>query len=148
MVDGENGYHREGEVDRAHNDGLEERGVGGEAHAFEDVSGVVEDYIDADKLLEDGQHDADEDDEHSKGQHFSGVMLAERGADFREFLFALLFCDQLGQDGAGTGFIAFEHEVAWRFRDKEEQEQYVMEGLSVSRHNTPTIAVWVTPFLI
>ena len=63
VIDGEDGDHGEGEVDRADNDGLQQRGIGGHAHALEDVGRVVEHHVDADELLEDRQRDADEDDE-------------------------------------------------------------------------------------
>ena len=51
---------------------------------------VIEHHVDADELLEDRQHDADENDQRAEGKQFAGVMLTQRGADFGDFLFAFL----------------------------------------------------------
>ena len=47
---------------RTDNDRLQQRSVGGHAHALEDIRGVVEHNVDSDKLLKYGQHKPDEND--------------------------------------------------------------------------------------
>jgi hypothetical protein len=59
-IHAQNGNYGESKVDRAHNDRLQQRGIGGHAHAFENIRRIIEHDVDADELLEDRQRDADE----------------------------------------------------------------------------------------
>jgi hypothetical protein len=80
LIHGQNGNHGEDQVDRADNDGLEQRGIGVNAHVLENFRRIIEHDVDADELLEDRQHDADENEQRAEGKQFAGVMFGQRGA--------------------------------------------------------------------
>ncbi len=72
--------------------------------------------------------DADEDQQRAEGKQVAGVMLAERGADFREFAFAFFRRHQLRQHLARAAFIALQHKEARRLRHKQQQQQKQRRG--------------------
>src|SRR6185312_4655115 len=123
MIDRENGDHSEDEIDGADDNGLEQRCVGGEAHAAENIRGVVHDHVDAHELLEDRQSNADEDEEHAVGKQLAGVMFADRGADLGNLFLGFLGGRQLGQHRARLRFISLEHEKTWGFRHEKKEDE-------------------------
>jgi len=122
-VHGHDGDDGEDEVDGADDDGLEERGVGIEADVLEDLGCVIEDDIDADELLEDGEHDADENQERAEGEQAAGMMLGKGDADLGDFALGFDRAGQFAEDGAGAGFVAPQHEVTGRFGDEHEEQE-------------------------
>ena len=85
--------------------------------------GVVQHRVDADELLEDRQHDADDEHEAAEGEQLAGGLV-ERGVDFREHDLALRpRSASLVSTSRAFSLLALHHEPARRLGHEEQQQQ-------------------------
>ena len=116
---GEHGDEGEEDVDDAHDDGVD-HGVG-HAHIAEDAGGIVEHGVDAYGLLEDAEHDADEDAEVAVGEEALGAHgdgLLDVGEDL---CCARAAIDAL-EDAEGAVVATYHDEVARRLGHEADEQ--------------------------
>ena len=140
----EDGHQGEQHIHHPHHHGVEHRV--GHAHVAEDARGIVEHCVDAHHLLEDTQHDADEDHQPAVGEqpfgaHGGGVL------DILDDLMRFLLAVDAGQHTEGPFFAARHHQVARRlghqaYQHREQRRRHCLaaEHIAPSRLDSPGVA--------
>ena len=107
----------EGEVDNSDNNGLQQRDIRAGPQRFEHFRRVVQHHIDADKLLKDGEHNADYNHAHAKHQQTTTGFAAMIQGVFN-FLYCLS-CNRVAHNFAQDTFrlflLAARHQPARTF---------------------------------
>ena len=114
----EDGYKRKGDIHYAHHHGLHH----GVAHSYrlEDTRRIIEHRIDAYHLLEDREHDANEDHERTIGEQRLGLLHCS-SFDLREGLASHLFAVDLREHSERFVVLSAERQIARRFRNKADK---------------------------
>ena len=136
MIDPADGNDGENQVHDANHYRLQHRGIGAEAHAAENLGGVVEHHVDAHELLQDRQPDADQDDGDAKGKERAPALTGI--ADLGTFAGRILGAVQILENVMACFTLAAKDEPARALGNRFQQPEKQQRGRRLDcEHDSP-----------